>query len=63
LGGTKSEMRETVEIWDVWRPIRITGCDENKTKLTRSLFRLSIVMTFVQGDSIQSFNPFGENCP
>jgi hypothetical protein len=47
----------------VSRPISITICDKNETKLNMPLFKLSIVMTFVQGDPIQPFNPFGENRP
>jgi hypothetical protein len=51
------------DIEGVSRPISITGRDENETKLNMPLFRLWIIMIFVQGDLIQPFNPFGENRP
>jgi hypothetical protein len=44
----------------VSRPISITGCDENETKLNMTLFRPSIIMTFVQGNTFQPFNPIGK---
>jgi hypothetical protein len=47
----------------VSRPINIAGCDENEIKLNMTLFRLSIVITFFQGDPIQLFSPFGQNRP
>jgi hypothetical protein len=34
--------------------------DENETKLNMQMFRLSIVMAFIQGNPVQPFNPFGE---
>jgi hypothetical protein len=39
----------------------ITATDENKTKLNMQMFRLAIVMAFIQGNTVQPFNPFGEN--
>jgi hypothetical protein len=46
---------------DVPRGISITTTDENETKPNMQMFRLSIVMAFIQGNPVQPFNPFGEN--
>jgi hypothetical protein len=52
---------DTFVISSVSRDLSITACDENETKLNMPLYRLSIVMTFVQGDPFQRFNPMKEN--
>jgi hypothetical protein len=52
-----------ITVSGVSQPIRITGCDENETKLNMPLFGLSIIMILIQGDPIQPFNPFGDNRP
>jgi hypothetical protein len=43
------------------RGISITATDENEIKLNMQMFRLSIVMVFIQGSPVQPFNLFGEN--
>jgi histidinol phosphatase-like enzyme len=53
----------TLFLSGVSRPISMTNCDKNETKLNMPLFRFSIVMTFVQGNPFQPFNPIGENRP
>jgi hypothetical protein len=52
-----------VHVSGVARDLRITACDENETKLNMPLFRLSIIMTFVQDNPCHPFNPIGENRP
>jgi hypothetical protein len=49
-------------IYGVSRPSSITRREENEIKLNMLLFKLSILMTFVQGNPFQPFNPIGENC-
>jgi hypothetical protein len=39
----------------------VTACDEKQRKLNMPLFRLLIVITFVQGNPIQPLNSLGEN--
>jgi hypothetical protein len=41
--------------------ISITATDENEIKLNMQMFRLSIVMAFIQGNPVQPFKPFSEN--
>jgi hypothetical protein len=48
-------------IWSVSRDLSITACNMNETKLNLPLFRLSIIMTFVQGNPFQPFNRIGGN--
>jgi hypothetical protein len=52
----ETEIREGVP-WG----ISITATDENETKLNMQMFKLSIVMAFIQDNPVQPFNPFGEN--
>jgi hypothetical protein len=51
----------SIYIWGVPRVISITAVDDNETKLNVQMFMLSIVMTFIEGNPVQPFNPFGEN--
>jgi hypothetical protein len=48
-------------IWGVPQGISITAIDENEIKLNMQMFKLSIVIAFIQGNPVQPFNPFGEN--
>jgi hypothetical protein len=39
----------------------MTAAKANEIKPNMQLFRLSIVMTFIRGNRVQLFNPFGES--